>query len=86
VQTTERGGYPLQQHLSRIIGGDIVWAPGLDGALVVSRRGGDFILEVGQDFSVGYTRHDAELVTLYLEESFNFRVIEPDAVVVLADG
>jgi uncharacterized linocin/CFP29 family protein len=86
VQTTERGGYPLQQHLSRIIGGVIVWAPGLDGALVVSRRGGDFILEVGQAFSVGYTRHDAELVTLYLEESFNFRVIEPDAVVVLTDG
>jgi uncharacterized linocin/CFP29 family protein len=52
----------------------------------VSRRGGDFILEVGHAFSVGYTRHDAELVTLYLEESFNFRVIEPDAVVVLTDG
>ncbi|HKS50243.1 MAG TPA: family 1 encapsulin nanocompartment shell protein [Pseudonocardiaceae bacterium] len=86
MATTERGGYPLQQHLSRIIGGDVIWAPGLDGALVVSRRGGDFILDVGQDFSIGYSRHDAELVTLYLEESFSFRVIEPDAVVVLTDG
>jgi uncharacterized linocin/CFP29 family protein len=84
--TTERGGYPLQQHLSRIIGGDIIWAPGLDGALLVSKRGGDFILDVGQDLSIGYTRHDAELVTLYLEESFSFRVNEPDAVVVLTDG
>lgn len=84
--TTERGGYPLQQHLSRIVGGDIVWAPGLDGALLVSKRSGDFVLDVGQDLSIGYTRHDAELVTLYLEESFSFRVNEPSAVVVLTDA
>jgi uncharacterized linocin/CFP29 family protein len=83
---TERGGYPLEQHLSRIVGGDIIWAPGLDGALLVSKRGGDFVLDVGQDLSIGYTRHDAELVTLYLEESFSFRVNEPDAVAVLTDG
>ncbi|MGH4013847.1 MAG: family 1 encapsulin nanocompartment shell protein [Pseudonocardiaceae bacterium] len=85
AETTEHGGYPLQEHLSRILGGDVVWAPGLDGALVLSKRGGDFVLDVGQDFSIGYTRHDAELVTLYLEESFSFRVTEPDAAVVLTD-
>ncbi len=85
AETTEHG-YPVAQHLSRILGGEVVWAPGLDGALLVSKRGGDFILEVGQDFSIGYTRHDAELVTLYLEESFSFRVTEPDAAVVLTDG
>ncbi|MGH3914653.1 MAG: family 1 encapsulin nanocompartment shell protein [Pseudonocardiaceae bacterium] len=83
VATAEHGGYPLQQHLSKILGGDIVWAPGLDGALVMSKRGGDFILDVGQDLSIGYSRHDAELVTLYFEESFSFRVTEPDAAVVL---
>lgn len=86
LETTEHGGYPLQEHLSKILGGDVVWAPGLDGALVVSKRGGDFIFDVGQDFSIGYTRHDAELVTLYLEESFSFRVTEPDAAVVLIGG
>ena len=86
VETTEHGGYPLHEHLTKILGGDVVWAPGLDGAVVVSKRGGDFILDVGQDFSIGYTRHDAELVTLYLEESFNFRVTEPDAAVVLTEG
>lgn len=86
VETTEHGGYPLREHLGKILGGDVVWAPGLDGALVVSKRGGDFILDVGQDFSIGYTRHDAELVTLYLEESFSFRVTEPDASVVLTDA
>jgi uncharacterized linocin/CFP29 family protein len=85
AQMTEHG-YPLREHLTKILGGEIVWAPGLDGALVVSKRGGDFILDVGQDFSIGYTRHDAELVTLYLEESFSFRVTEPDAAVVLTNG
>lgn len=86
VATAEHGGYPLQQHLSRILGGDVVWAPGLDGALVLSKRGGDFVLDVGQDLSIGYLRHDAELITLYLEESFSFRVTEPDAAVVLSEG
>ncbi|MGH8964689.1 MAG: family 1 encapsulin nanocompartment shell protein, partial [Actinomycetes bacterium] len=84
LETTE-DGYPLRQHLTKILGGDIIWAPGLDGALVVSKRGGDFVLDVGQDLSIGYSSHDAELVTLYLEESFSFRVTEPDAAVVLTD-
>jgi uncharacterized linocin/CFP29 family protein len=84
VETIEQGGYPLQQHLSCILGGDMVWAPGLDGALVVSKRGGDFALDVGQDLSIGYSGHNAQVVTLYLEESFSFRVSEPGAAVVLA--
>ena len=83
VQTTERGGYPLFEHLSRILGGQIVRAPGTDCALVVSQRGGDFLLDVGQDLAIGYTDHDADVVHLYLEESFTFRVLEPDAAVVL---
>jgi uncharacterized linocin/CFP29 family protein len=64
--------------------GRTVWVPGLDGALVVSKCGSDFILDVGQDFAIGYSRHETEIVTLYLEESFSFRVNERDAVVVLA--
>jgi uncharacterized linocin/CFP29 family protein len=86
VETTERGGYPVRDHLTQILGGEVVWAPGLEGALVLSMRGDDFVLDVGQDFSVGYTRHDSEQVTLYLEESFSFRVVEPDAAVVLTPG
>lgn len=85
AEATEQG-YPLHAHLTKILGGDVVWAPGLDGALVVSKRGGDFILDVGQDLSIGYLQHDAELVTLYFEESFSFRVTEPDAAVVLTEG
>jgi uncharacterized linocin/CFP29 family protein len=83
VETTEHGGYPLFEHLSRILGGQVHRAPGLDDALVISQRGGDFLLDVGQDLAIGYTDHDAEAVHLYLEESFTFRAVEPDAGVVL---
>jgi uncharacterized linocin/CFP29 family protein len=83
VETTEHGGYPLLEHLKRILGGSVVWAPGVEGAIVLTQRGGDFLLDVGQDIAIGYTSHDAATVSLYLEESFTFRVVEPGAAVVL---
>jgi uncharacterized linocin/CFP29 family protein len=58
-----------------------VWAPAVDGAVVVSMRGDDFRLTVGEDFSIGYLEHDATTVTLYIEESFTFEVLEPRAAV-----
>jgi uncharacterized linocin/CFP29 family protein len=84
VETAEHGGYPLLDHLRRILeGGPIVWTPGVKGAAVVSLRGGDFLFESGQDLSLGYDSHDAEVVRLYLEESFTFRVATPEAAVAL---
>jgi len=81
IETTEHGGYPLFDHLRHILGGPIVWAPGVLGAVVLSLRGGDFLFESGQDLSLGYDRHDAERVHLYFEESFSFRVVTPEASV-----
>lgn len=83
VETTEHGGYPLVDHLSRILHGDVIWSPGLDGAILVSQRGGDFALDVGQDWSIGYDSHDGDSVALYLEESFTFWPNERDAVLQL---
>ena len=60
-----------------------MWAPGVDGAVVVSQRGGDFVLEVGEDLSIGYERHDADSVALYIQESFTFRVLTREAAVAL---
>jgi uncharacterized linocin/CFP29 family protein len=83
LQTSEHGGYPLLDHLRKIIGGPLVWSPGVDGAVVVSLRGGDFLFEAGEDLSVGYDRHDADTVGLYLLESFTFRVATPEAALAL---
>jgi uncharacterized linocin/CFP29 family protein len=84
VEGAEHGGYPLLEHLRKILEGPLVWAPGVKGAVVVSLRGGDFVFESGQDLSIGYDSHDGEVVRLYLEESFSFRVATPEAAVALA--
>jgi uncharacterized linocin/CFP29 family protein len=83
IETTEHGGYPLLEHLRLILNGPTLWAPAVDGAIVVSTRGGDYEITVGQDAAIGYTSHDAENVNLYLEESFTFRVLSPEAAVAL---
>jgi uncharacterized linocin/CFP29 family protein len=83
VEMAEHGGYPLLDHLRKILEGPMVWAPGVEGAVVVSLRGGDFLFESGQDLSIGYDSHDADRVRMYLEESFSFRVATPEAAVVL---
>jgi uncharacterized linocin/CFP29 family protein len=81
VQTAEDGGHLLFDHLRKILGGPIVWAPGVDAGVVLSLRGGDFLFESGQDLSVGYEGHDAATVSFYLEQSFSFRVAGPEAAV-----
>lgn len=81
---TTHGGYPVIEHVRRLLDGPIVWAPAVDGAVVLSLRGGDFELTVGQDFSIGYLEHSASTVRLYLQETFSFRVLSPEAAVPLA--
>jgi uncharacterized linocin/CFP29 family protein len=83
LETSENGGYPLLEHLRKILGGPLVWAPGVDGAVVVSQRGGDFLFDMGEDLSIGYDSHDADAVALYIVESFSFRVVTSDAAVAL---
>lgn len=84
VESAEPGGYPLLDHLrTALLGGPIVWAPGVGGGVVLSQRGGDFRFESGEDLSIGYLDHSSTQVTLYLEESFTFKVEEPDAAVAL---
>jgi uncharacterized linocin/CFP29 family protein len=79
------GGYPILSHVQRLIDGAVIWAPGLDGGIVASLRGGDFELTVGQDFSMGYLSHDANGVRLYIEESFTFLNLSPQAAVPLLE-
>jgi uncharacterized linocin/CFP29 family protein len=83
VETAEHGGYPLLDHLRKILEGPIVWAPGVKGAVALSMRGGDFVLECGQDLSIGYESQNSDVVRLYLEESFSFHVATPEAAVAL---
>jgi uncharacterized linocin/CFP29 family protein len=81
---TMLGGFPALEQLRRLLDGPIVSAPAVDGAVLLSQRGGDFELTVGQDFSLGYLDHSATSVRLYLQESMTFRVLSPEAAVPLA--
>jgi uncharacterized linocin/CFP29 family protein len=75
-------GFPLEEQLRNLIGGKILPCTNVDNAFLVSERGGDFILTVGQDLSIGFNQADSKMVQLFFTESFTFRVIEPAAVVV----
>ena len=78
-------GYPLRNRIEESKAeGSFVWAPALQGgAVLLSTRGGDYELTVGQDLSVGYAAHDRNTVELYLTESFTFRVLEEKAAILL---
>lgn len=81
METAENGGYPLIKHLRILLEAPVVWAPAVDGALVISQRGGDFEIVGGQDWSIGFDAYDDEKVELYLEESFTFAINSPEAAV-----
>lgn len=83
VAQAAEDGYPIRRRVEEIIEGPLVWVPTLHGAVLLSRRGGDFQLTVGQDLSIGYADHDRDKVELYITESCTFRVLEPAAAVVL---
>lgn len=83
VSETSDHGYPIREHLNRLVQGDIIWAPAIDGAFVLTTRGGDFDLQLGTDVSIGYTGHDAETVQLYLQETLTFLVYTAEASVAL---
>ena len=79
----EPDAYPLRNRIAALVSGGIHWSPVLEGGAVLSRRGGDFEMTVGQDLSIGYKYHDAKDVELFFTESFTFRVLEPAAAVEL---
>ena len=83
VSETTDHGYPVLEHIRRMVGEEIVWAPAISGAFVLSTRGGDFALHIGQDVSIGYSSHTAESVRLYLQESMTFLLLTAEAAVAL---
>jgi uncharacterized linocin/CFP29 family protein len=80
---TSDQGYPVLQHIKRLVDTEIVWAPAIAGAFVLTSRGGDFDLHIGQDVSIGYLSHTATAVRLYLQESFTFLLLTAEASVAL---
>ena len=79
-------GYPVKMQAENILGGSVLLSPYLAGkfedeAFMLSQRGGDLELILGQDLAVGYESHTSSEVSLYFTESFTFRILEPNAVI-----
>ena len=84
LSETSDHGYPVLDHVKRLVDGEIVWAPAIAGAFVLTTRGGDFGLYIGQDVSIGYLSHTEAVVRLYLQETFTFLLLTTEAAVALA--
>ncbi|WP_447642792.1 MULTISPECIES: family 1 encapsulin nanocompartment shell protein [Chitinophagaceae] len=76
-------GYPVLHHIRELVDNEIIYAPAIQGGFVLSTRGGDFQLSIGQDISIGYLSHTDTTVKLYLQESFTFQFYTSEAVVCL---
>lgn len=84
LSETSDHGYPVLDHVKRLVDGKIIWAPAIEGAFVLSTRGGDFELKMGQDVSIGYLSHTDTTVRLYLQETFTFLLLTEEAAVALS--
>jgi uncharacterized linocin/CFP29 family protein len=81
---TSDNGYPVLEHVKKLVKDVIIWAPAIAGAFVLTTRGGDFGLHIGQDVSIGYLSHSDSVVRLYLQETFTFLLLTAEAAVALA--
>src|SRR5690242_15132458 len=85
VAETSDNGYPVLEHVKKLVRDDmIIWAPAVAGAFVLTSRGGDFALHIGQDASIGYLSHTESVVRLYLQETLTFLLLTTEAAVALA--
>ena len=81
---TSDNGYPVLEHVKKLVKDGIIWAPALAGAFVLTTRGGDFALHIGQDVSIGYLGHTDNVVRLYLQETLTFLLLTTEAAVALS--
>lgn len=80
---TSDNGYPVLEHVKKLVNDEIIWAPAITGAFVLTTRGGDFDLHIGQDVSIGYLSHTDSVVKLYLQETLTFLLLTTEAAVAL---
>lgn len=76
-------GYPVLKHIQKLLDREIIWSPAIQGGVVLTTRGGDFDLTIGQDLSIGYLSHSAGEVELYLQETLSYRTQTSEASVIL---
>lgn len=80
------GGVSVKSRLESLLGADffvVCESIGDEKILALSQRGGDFVLYNGLDVSIGFSEEKADSYALFLTESCTFRIINPEAAVVI---
>jgi uncharacterized linocin/CFP29 family protein len=72
-------GYPAAKQVGLVVD-EVHSSPVVEGAAVFSTRGGDFVITVGGDFSVGYRWHDEKAVHLFCVETIAAQLLTPEAL------
>lgn len=81
-QMGEGGVYPAAKQLGIVIK-KVYSSPAIDGAALFSTRGGDFLITVGGDFTIGYRSHDETAVHLFCVETIAAQLLNPEALCVI---
>jgi uncharacterized linocin/CFP29 family protein len=76
-------GYPAARQLREVVAAVHRSLVVHDAGAVFSVRGGDFMLSVGGDLSVGYRLHDRDAVHLFCVETLGAQVVTQEAVCLL---
>jgi uncharacterized linocin/CFP29 family protein len=86
LYTQSFDGISLKSKIDEILGSDAVVINqeiGDEMALVVAQRGGDFEFYSGMDVSLGFEKETSQGVELFLMQTFAFRNLAPEALVVI---
>lgn len=83
VTETSDHDYPIAAHLGRMLDGEVIWAAAIEGGFLLSTRGGDYELSLGEDLAIGYTAHDGTGIELYFRQTLTFLAYTDEAVVAL---
>ncbi|MFW5856208.1 MAG: family 1 encapsulin nanocompartment shell protein [Bacillota bacterium] len=78
---TQGKGYPLTRRIKELTGSEILTSKAVSGAVLVPQNHEDLEFTIGQDLAIGYEKHDSKRVTLFITESFTFRVLDPEIIV-----
>jgi len=81
-QTGEGGSYPAAKQLGIVIE-KVYSSPVIDGAVLFTTRGGDFLITVGGDLTVGYRAHDDTSIHLFCVETISAQLMTPKAVCII---
>jgi uncharacterized linocin/CFP29 family protein len=85
AKAVSEGGYPTERHLRTLLRGVHRSSVMREAGVVYSTRGGDAVITVGGDLSVGYREHDRDAVHLMCVETLAGQMLTPQALCLLVE-